>query len=98
MENIDIKFSKNILKEMMKIGRELIQEELRIIDKLIKEYRDKEVFKVKDFQTTAIKTKLREIPIERRKYKMVIDGDGTEYTGTAKILDNITRNCIRKNI
>ena len=64
-----------IFKEMMKLGREIIQEELREIDKLIKEYRDKEIFKIKDFQTTTIKTKLGEIPIARRRYKMEINGE-----------------------
>ena len=59
---------------MMELGRKLIQDKLRIIDKLIKEYRDKEVFTPKDFQTTTIKTRLGEIPIARRRYKMVING------------------------
>lgn len=64
----------NIYKKMMELGRKLIQDELRMIDKLIKEYRDKAVFKVKDVQTTTIKTKLGEIIIARRRYKMVING------------------------
>lgn len=51
-----------------------IQEELRIIDTLIKEYRDIEMFVPKDIQPTTIKTKLGEIPIARRRYKMVING------------------------
>ena len=36
-------------KEMMKLGREIIQDELRMLDKLIKDYRDKEIFVPKDF-------------------------------------------------
>lgn len=64
----------NTYKKVMKLGREMIQDELRMIDKLIKEYRDKAVFKVKDVQTTTIKTKLGEIPIARRRYKIVING------------------------
>ena len=59
---------------MMKLGREIIQEELRMLDKLILDYRDKEIFVPKDFQPTTIKTKLGEIPIARRRYKMVING------------------------
>lgn len=75
-EKINFKsLEENTFKEMMKLGRKLIQEELRLIDKLIKEYRDKEIFKPKDFQATTIKTKLGEIPIERRRYKMVINGE-----------------------
>lgn len=68
----------NIYKKMMELGRKLIQDELRMIDKLIKDYRDKEIFKSKDFQTTTIKTRLGEIPIARRRYKMVINGT-TKY-------------------
>ena len=45
-------------KEMMKLGRTIIQDELRMIDNLILEYRDKEIFKPKDFQSTTLKTKL----------------------------------------
>ena len=44
----------NTYKKVMKLGREIIQDELRMIDKLIKEYRDKAVFKVKDIQITTI--------------------------------------------
>lgn len=62
-------------KEMMKLGRKIIQDELRMLDKLILNYRDKEIFKPKDFQPTTIKTKLGEIPIARRRYKMVINGE-----------------------
>ena len=60
---------------MMKLGRKIIQDELRMLDKLILNYRDKEIFKPKDFQPTTIKTKLGEIPIARRRYKMVINGE-----------------------
>lgn len=75
-EKINFKsLEENIFKEMMKLGRKLIQEELRLIDKLIKDYRDKEVFEIKDMQKTTIKTKLGEIPIARRRYKMVINGE-----------------------
>ena len=77
LSNEKIKFKsleENTFKEMMKLGREIIQEELRMLDKLILDYRDKEVFKPKDFQPTTIKTKLGEIPIARRRYKMVING------------------------
>lgn len=77
LSNEKIKFKsleENIFKEMMKFGRKIIQEELRMIDKLILNYRDKEVFKPKDFQPTTIKTKLGEIPIARRRYKMVVNG------------------------
>lgn len=64
----------NIYKKMMELGRKLIQDKLRMIDKLIKEYRDKDVYEVKDMQPTTIKTRLGEIPIVRRRYKMVING------------------------
>ena len=74
-EKINFKsLEENTFKEMMKLGRKLIQEELRLIDKLIKDYRDKDIFKPKDFQATTIKTKLGEIPIARRRYKMIING------------------------
>lgn len=75
-EKINFKsLEENIFKEMMKLGREIIQEELRMLDKLILDYRDKEVFTPKDFQPTTIQTKLGEIPIVRRRYKMVINGE-----------------------
>ena len=64
----------NIYKKMMELGRKLIQDELRMIDKLIKDYRDTELFKPKDFQPTTIKSRLGEIPIARRRYKIVING------------------------
>ena len=61
-------------KKMMELGRNIIQEDLRMLDKLIKDFRDKEIFECKDMQPTTLKTKLGEIPITRRRYKMVIDG------------------------
>ena len=75
-EKINFKsLEEKTFKEMMKLGRKIIQDELRMLDKLILDYRDKEVFKPKDFQPTTIKTKLGEIPIARRRYKMVINGE-----------------------
>ena len=57
-EKVNFKsLEENIFKEMMKLGREIIQEELRMLDKLILDYRDKEIFVPKDFQPTTIKTK-----------------------------------------
>ena len=38
----------NTFKKVMELGRKIIQDELRLLDKLIKEYRDSEVFAVKD--------------------------------------------------
>ena len=74
-EKINFKsLEENTFKEVMKLGREIIQDELKMLDKLILEYRDKEIFVPKDFQPTTIKTKLGEIPIARRRYKMVING------------------------
>lgn len=76
-EKINFKsLEEKTFKEMMKLGRKIIQDELRMLDKLILNYRDKEIFKPKDFQATTIKTKLGEIPIARRRYKMVINGEG----------------------
>lgn len=75
-EKINFKsLEENTFKEMMKLGRKIIQDELRMLDKLILNYRDKEIFKPKDLQPTTIKTKLGEIPISRRRYKMVINGE-----------------------
>ena len=75
-EKINFKsLEEKTFKEMMKLGREIIQDELRMLDKLILDYRDKEIFKPKDFQQTTIKTKLGEISIARRRYKMVINGE-----------------------
>lgn len=45
-----------------------------MLDKLIKDCSDKETFECKDMQAITLKTKLGEIPITRRRYKMVIDG------------------------
>lgn len=74
-EKINFKsLEEKTFKEMMKLGREIIQEELRMLDKLILDYRDKEIFVPKDFQETTLKTKLGEIPIARRRYKMVVNG------------------------
>lgn len=74
-EKINFKsLEEKTFKEMMKLGRTIIQDELRMLDKLILDYRDKEVFKPKDFQPTTIKTKLGEIPIVRRRYNMIING------------------------
>lgn len=67
-----------IYKEVMEIGRKIIQDELRMIDSLILRYRDKELFEVKDFQSTTIKTKLGEVIIARRRYKMKINNT-TKY-------------------
>ncbi len=75
-EKINFKsLEENTFKEMMKLGREIIQEDLRMLDKLILDYRDAEIFKPKDFQATTIKTRLGEIPIARRRYKMVVNGE-----------------------
>lgn len=75
-EKINFKsLEEKTFKEMMKLGRKIIQDELRMLDKLILNYRDKEIFKPKAFQPTTIKTKLGEIPIARRRYKMVINGE-----------------------
>ena len=63
-----------IYRDMMKLGRETIQEQIRLLDKLIKDYRDKDVFKCKDMQPTTIKSRLGEIPISRRRYTMKING------------------------
>ena len=68
----------NIYKKMMELGRMLIQDELRMIDKLILDNRDSDLFKPKDFQPTTIKSRLGEIPKARRRYKMVINGT-TKY-------------------
>ena len=64
----------NTYKKMMKLGREIIQEDLKMLDNLIKEYRDKEMYECKDIQPTTIKSKLGEIPIMRRRYKMLLNG------------------------
>ncbi len=54
-EKINFKsLEENTFKEMMKLGREIIQEELRMLDKLILDYRDKEIFVPKDFQPFGV--------------------------------------------
>lgn len=74
-EKINFKsLEENTFKEMMKLGRKIIQDELRMLDKLILDYRYKEVFVPKDFQETTLKTKLGEIPIARIRYKMMTNG------------------------
>ena len=50
----------------MKLGREIIQEELRMLDKLILDYRDKEIFVPKDFQATTIKTKQKIYKLQKK--------------------------------
>lgn len=64
----------NTFKKMMELGRKIIVDELMMLDKAIKEYRDKEIFKVKDMQTRTVKTKLGEITYARRRYEMTING------------------------
>ena len=50
-EKINFKsLEEKTFKEMMKLGREIIQEELREIDNLILKYRDKDTFEPKDIQ------------------------------------------------
>ena len=56
-----------------------------MIDKLILKYTDKDIFTPKDFQTTTIKSKLGEILISRRRYKMEINGE----TKTIYLLDKV---------
>lgn len=63
-----------IFKDMMKLGRECIVDDLKLIDDLIKEYRDKNIFKVKDFQKTVVKTRLGDVEFFRRRYEMKING------------------------
>ena len=67
-------FEENTFKKVMELGRDLIRDQLKLIDKLIKQYRDKEIFRVKDIQPTTIKTKLGEIEFSRRRYEMEING------------------------
>ena len=74
-EKVNFKsIEENTFKEVMKLGRKIIQDELRELDNLIKKYRDKEIFKIKDMQQTTIKSKLGEIPVSRRRYEMLING------------------------
>ena len=49
--------------KMMELGRNILQDKLRELDKLIKEYRDKDLFEIKDMQLTTIKSKVGEITI-----------------------------------
>ncbi|MBP3831092.1 MAG: UPF0236 family protein [Clostridia bacterium] len=63
-----------IFKDVMKLGRELIADNLKLIDDLIKKYRDKSVFKVKDFQKTVVKTRLGDVEFFRRRYVMQVNG------------------------
>ena len=63
-----------IFKDVMKLGRELIADDLKLIDDLIKKYRDKSVFKVKDFQKTVVKTRLGDVEFFRRRYVMQVNG------------------------
>ena len=68
-EKINFKsLEENTFKEMMKLGRTIIQDELRMIDNLILKYRDSEIFTAKDFQGNTLKTKLGEIPIATSKW------------------------------
>ena len=64
----------NTFKKVMELGRNLIKDELKLIDNLIKQYRDREIFKVKDSQRTTVKTKLGDIEFSRRRYEMEING------------------------
>lgn len=74
-EKVNFKsLEENTFKEVMKLGRQIIQEELRMLDDLIKKYRDKDTFKIKDMQPTTIKSRLGEIPISRRRYEMDVNG------------------------
>lgn len=77
ISNEEIKFNsleENTFKSMMELGRNLIKDELRLIDNLIKKYRDKEIFQVKDSQKTVVKTRLGEIEFYRRRYEMTVNG------------------------
>ena len=82
ISNNIVKFNsleEKIYKDMMKLGRECIVDELKLIDDLIKKYRDKRVFKVKDFQKTIVKTRLGDVEFFRRRYEMEINGIKKEY-------------------
>lgn len=73
-EKVNFKrLEENTYKKMMELGRNLIKDDLKLIDKLIKQYRDKEKFKIKDIQKTTIKTKLGEIEFFRTRYEMKIN-------------------------
>ena len=59
-EKINFKsLEENTFKEMMKLGRTIIQDELRMIDNLILKYRDSEIFYPKRFSRNYIKNKIR---------------------------------------
>lgn len=76
-EKINFKsLEEKTFKEMMKLGRRIIQDELRMLDKLILDYRDKEIFVPKDFQETTLKTKLGEKikKLEEEKIKLYEEG------------------------
>ncbi len=73
-EKVNFKrLEENTYKKMMELGRNLIKDDLKLIDRLIKQYRDKETFKIKDIQKTTIKTKLGEIEFFRTRYEMKIN-------------------------
>ncbi len=77
ISNEEIKFNsleENTFKKMMELGRNLIKDELKLIDNLIKKYRDKEMFQIKDSQKTIVKTRLGEIEFYRRRYEMTVKG------------------------
>lgn len=77
ISNEKIKFNsleENTFKSVMELGRKIIKDELKLIDNLIKKYRDKEIFQIKDSQKTVVKTKLGEIEFYRRRYEMTING------------------------
>lgn len=63
----------NTFKKIMELGRNLLRDELKLIDNLIKKYRDKEIFKIKDSQKTIVKTKVGEIEFYRRRYEFKIN-------------------------
>ena len=96
VSNEEMKFKsleEKTYKEMMKLGKSIIKDELKEIDNLIKKYRDKETFKVKDFQQTVIKTRLGEIEFYRRRYEMKVNGK----TKKIYLLDELLEiNCVGK--
>ena len=69
-EKINFKsLEEKTFKEMMKLGRKIIQDELRMLDRLILDYRDKEIFEPKDFQETTTKI----ISYRKSKFADVIE-------------------------
>ena len=64
----------NTYKKVMELGRNLIKDDLKLIDKMIKQYRDKDTFKVKDIQKTTIKTRMGEVEFFRTRYEMKVNG------------------------